>query len=133
GVKLDTFSVADMPLVEFANLMSEMMDLGITLDPHQLALAGVSPRQPVSVDMKSASVETLLRAALAKCRLDLTEHDGNVGVALTGADRKRAIEYDVADLAGGQDAAPIAELLERFVTPAAWTGDSLSAKGTKLR
>jgi hypothetical protein len=121
GTHLEAFAVVDMPLSRFVNLVSDMADVAVTLDPFEMELAGVMPRQNVGIDAKDVTVERILRDVLAKQRLDLVEHDGQLGIALGGGDTRREVTLDVADLASTQDATPIASLVQRFVAPQSWT------------
>jgi hypothetical protein len=137
SMQLESLKVADMPLQRFVEVVSDLADVGVTLDPHELELAGVVPTQPISIDAKETSVEALLRDVLAKQRLDLMDRDGRIGIALSGADRRKAVVYDVADLAGDADATPLARMIERFVEPESWkpaggTG-AIAVEGAKLR
>ncbi|MCI0333851.1 MAG: hypothetical protein L0228_11590 [Planctomycetes bacterium] len=137
GMRLDSLAVTDVRLSRFVELVSELTDVGVTLDPVELELAGISPRQAVSVDVKAVTIEQILRDLLKKHRLDFVERDGHAGIALAGGDRRREVVYDVADLAGAADAKAIAELVARFVAPTTWTAaggaGSIRADGTKLR
>jgi hypothetical protein len=134
---VDSLAVTEMPLAHFAQLITDLTDAPISLDPIELATAGISPRQPVSADVAKTTIEKLLRETLAKHRLELTEQGTAASVALTGRDRRRAVEYDVADLAAGGDASPIAKLVEQFVAPETWTdeanGNTVTAAGPKLK
>lgn len=132
---LDAFAVTDMPLLRFVEMISDLADVAITLDPVELELAGISPRQAVAVDTKDATVEKLLREVFIKQRLELVEQDDGLSVALTGGDRRKAVVYDVADLAGTSDAKAVANLVQRFVAPESWTaagGGKIGIEGTKL-
>jgi hypothetical protein len=133
---VDSLAVSDMPLARFAQLVTDLTDARVSLDPTELATAGISPRQPVSADVKKTTIEKLLRETLAKHRLELTEQGTAANVALTGRDRRRAVEYDVADLAAGGDASPIAGLVAQFVAPETWkegSGNTITAAGPKLK
>jgi hypothetical protein len=136
ATQLDSFAVTDMPLSRFVEMMSDLADVAVTLDPVELELAGISPRQAVAVDSKDVTVEKLLTDMFAKQRLEFVEQDGRLGVALAGGDRRKAVVYDVADLAGTADAKPIARLVQRFVAPESWTaagGGKIGSEGPKLR
>jgi hypothetical protein len=133
---VDSLAVSDMPLARFAQLVTDLTDAPVSLDPMELATAGISPRQLVSADVANTTIEKLLRETFAKHRLELTEQGTTANIALTGRDRRRAVEYDVADLAIGGDASPIARLVAQFVAPETWkegSGNTITAAGPKLK
>ncbi len=137
ATQLNSLAVTEMQLSRFVELASDVADVAITLDPVELELAGISPRQAVTVDANDIKVEQLLRDLFARNRLEFVENDGHAGVALAGGDRRREVIYDVADLAGAADATAIAELVVRFVAPTTWEAaggaGAIRAEGTKLR
>ena len=131
-----SLQLTEMPLVRFAETISDLAGAPITLDPVTLELNGLSPRSTVSVDATDATVETVLKDALATQRLELVEQDGHVGIGLPNAAEQRGADFDVKDLATGDDAAPIAKLLEQFVAPQTWQAKkgkgTIEVKGTTL-
>ncbi len=129
---VESFLVRDVPLNRFAEMVSELAGFGVTLDPVELELAGVSASQPVSVLVQSTTVEKLLREVFAKQRLEVLEEEGQVNIALVGGDKQREVVYDVADLVAGNDARPIADYIEQFVSPQVWKGEGVGVDGTKL-
>jgi hypothetical protein len=137
ATRLESLVVADMPLCRFVELLTDMADVAVTLDPIELELAGVTPHQKAGIDAKEVTVEKVLRDVFTKHRLDLVERDGHLGIALAGGDTKRAITYDVADLAGTADATSLAQLIERFVAPDSWNaadgGGSIKVEKSKIR
>ena len=70
--KLKSFQVTEMPLARFIETLSDMAGVPITLDPVTLELNGLSPRTPITVDATDATLETVLRDAFAKQRLELS-------------------------------------------------------------
>ncbi|MEX2306378.1 MAG: hypothetical protein WD738_02225 [Pirellulales bacterium] len=136
GLRVDSFQVSDMPLVRFVGIVSDMAEVPITLDPIALELAGASPLTAVSVRAEDVALETLLQDALAKHRLDVVEHEGQLRVVLRDGERWRAVDYEVKDL-GGTDARGISELVQRFVAPATWQAaggkGTIAVDGTKLK
>ncbi len=120
ATRIKAVHVTDMPLVRWMETISDIAGAGITLDPVALELAGVSPRTTVTVDARDATLEKILRDALAKQRLDIVEQGDRVRVALTKPEERRAVDYDVKDLVTGTDATEIAQLIEHFVAPTTW-------------
>jgi hypothetical protein len=137
GTRLESISVEDTQLCRFVDMVSTLADVAVTLDPLELALAGVAPRQQVAIDAKEATVEKILRDVLAKQRLDLVERDGQLSVMLADGEKHKEVTYDVADLAGSDDATPLAGLLRQFVAPDSWTaargGGTIEVEKSKLR
>jgi hypothetical protein len=118
-------------------MLSDMADVPITIDPVALEQAGKSPRQPISVSVRGVTLEKVLRDALAMHRLEITERDEHVRLALAGGERRQAVDYDVRDLVDPGRAGPLVDLIERFVAPKTWTRaggpGTISVEGTKLR
>ncbi len=108
--------------------MSGIAAIGITLDPIALEQVGISPQASVSVSAEDVPLKAVLHEALTQRRLDIGQQDGWPRVVLPKADEPHAIDYDVKDLAAGNDAHAVAELMERFVAPATWK--SAGGKGT---
>jgi hypothetical protein len=137
GTRVESFAVKDMPLSRFVETISDLADIAVTLDPFELELAGVTLGQKVTIDSKEVTVEKVLRDVLATQRLDLVERNGQLGIALAGGDARREISYDVADLAGAEDATSIANLVQRFVAPDSWTaaggGGTIEVEKSTLR
>lgn len=136
AVRVKSLQLAEVPLTRFAETMSELSSVPITLDPATLELNGISPRAAVSVDAADATLEKILRDAFSGQRLELIDHDGSAGIAIPKADERRAVDFDVKDLINDADATPIAKLIERFVAPTSWqsTGGkgTIEVKGTTL-
>jgi hypothetical protein len=137
GTHIESLAVAETSLYRFVDTVCELADVAVTLDPFELELAGVTPRRMVGIDAKDATIEQVLRDVFTKLRLDLVERDGQFGIELAGGDARREITYDVADLAGQQEATPIADLVQRFVAPNSWTdaggGGSIKVEKSRLR
>lgn len=136
ALPVETLDVTDMSLARFIDTVSDMAGAPVALDPVALELAGISPRQAVSVQASGVTLERLLTDALSKQRLALVEHEGRLRVALVDADRRSSKDYEVKDLAGAGSAKQVAELIERFVAPQSWQpaggGGQIEVEGTKL-
>lgn len=131
------FDGAAMPLSQLVDIVADMADLPITLDPVALETVGVSPRDAAAVNVQNVTLEKVLRDALASRHLDLIERDGQLVIAKPNSDRQRPVDYEVKDLiaAGETDAAAIGALIQKFVAPASWkTGGAgtVRVEGTKL-
>jgi hypothetical protein len=133
SLRVNSFEVAEMPLETFIGAVSDLANLAITVDPVALELAGVSARQPVSAKAGDATVEKLLTDSLAKVRLSLVDNGGHIELELAGGEKRRAIDYDVADLVGN-GGKQLASLIQRFVAPESWQsgGGAIEVRGAKL-
>jgi hypothetical protein len=127
-ITVQSLDVTQIPLQQFVSMISDIAGVPITLDPHALALAGVSPRQTVSVRATEATLATLLHDALAKLRLDCVEDQGQLRIVLRGGERWRAVDYPSDDLVDATDATELANLITRFVAPTTW--QPMGGKGT---
>jgi hypothetical protein len=117
---IPSLELASMPMSQFIETLSELSGVPITLDPIALEQNGMSPRTVASATATNESLDKILTDALAAQRLELAHEDGQLAVVLAGRDERKAVDFDVKDLADGADAAPIATLVEQFVAPATW-------------
>ncbi len=123
--------INEMPLAQALAIVSSMSGVPITIDPDALALLGLSPRAPVTVNVKDASVENLMAAIVAQRGLGIDEDEQQIIVTLPDVEREalRSIRYTVSDLATDAAALPaLARLVERCVAPASWR--SAGGQGT---
>jgi hypothetical protein len=126
AAKLPSLQVSDVPLSRFVDTLSQLAGVPITLDPIALEWNGMSPRTLASATATNESIDKVLGDALAAQRLELADDHGKLAVVLAGRDERKAVDFDVKDLATGADAASIARLVEQFVAPTSWK----SAGGT---
>jgi hypothetical protein len=137
SLRIASFAIRDVPLTRFVAMLTDMANVSIALDPRVLAQAGVSPRAAVSIEATGATIEDLLRDALAKHRLELAENDGRTGVVVAGGETWRVAEYEIKDLAAQDDAKGVADLIQHFVAPEAWHSaggkGTVTVDGTRLR
>lgn len=136
ALKLKSFQVTEMPLARFVDTLSDMAGVPITLEPVTLELNGLSPRTPISADVTDATLESVLRDAFEKQRLELVDDDTRIAAALANADEFRAVDFEVKDLVGGTGAGSIAKLIEQFVAPQSWKANGgkgvIEVQGTNL-
>ncbi len=128
ALKLNSLQLNEMPISRFVDTLAEMAGAPITLDPIALERNGQSARSIVSVNVANVTLEKALQSELARQRLELVEQDGHVSVELANRDEWRAVDFNMKDLVGDSDAAPIAKLIERFVAPESWKTNG--GKGT---
>lgn len=136
ALKLKSFQATEMPLARFVDTLSDMAGVPITLDPVTLELNGLSPRTPISTNAADVTLETVLREAFEKQRLELVDDDTHIAAALANADEVRAVDFEVKDLVSGTGAGPIAKLIEQFVAPQTWKANggkgTIEVQGTNL-
>lgn len=131
-----SLQLAEMPLSRFIETMSDISGVPITLDPLALEQNGMSPRTAISTAVTNETLDKCLRDALGLQRLDLLEDNGAVSVVLANRNERRAVDFDVKDLATDGDASQVAKLIERFVAPAEWKAGggagTIDVRGTTL-
>ncbi len=129
--------IAAVPLSRFIDILADMADLPITLDPVALETVGVSPREATKINVQNVTLDKLLRDTLEPRHLAFIERDGQLVITKPNSDRQRPVDYELKDLlaAGETDASAIGALIQKFVTPASWkaggTG-TIRVDGTKL-
>ena len=101
-----------------------------------LELSATLARTQLTVLAQETTLETVLRDALLKQRLEFREQGGHLRVALPKADERGEFDCDVSDLVSGTEATAIAKLIEQFVAPNSWQSakgqGTIEAKGTML-
>jgi hypothetical protein len=119
---------AEIPLHELLQFVSQLSTIPITVEPAALVLAGVSPVQPVSVNLRDVRVGSLLSDVLGRVRLDYRAEDGHLVVTSSPdpAQTQREVRYRVSDLTadGTAKREELAERVQRFVDPASWASRS---------
>jgi hypothetical protein len=137
AMRVESFGVADVPLVELVDTIAGIAGTPITVRPSALELGGISPRAAVSVQANDATLENVLGDVLARHRLALVDREGRIEVALANGERWRAVDYEVEDLVGASDARRLAKLIKRIVAPESWDvaggKATIVVQGTKLR
>ena len=96
--RLPALTVKEMPLVDFLTLMSQLGGVPVSIGSEHLQMAGISPREPVSLDMRDKSLDELLAQVLDPLRLEHEFQGPQVVVVRQGADQVREIDYPVDDL-----------------------------------
>jgi hypothetical protein len=80
GQQVYTLALEGMPLEQFLAQLEQKLALKIEFDDGALAAAGVKMSTPVSVDVKNASLDELLRGAFAPLGLGFERQDKSVRV-----------------------------------------------------
>ncbi len=138
AIPIASTEILAMPLAGWLNLVSDLMAVPITLDPHGLLVAGLAADRPITISTGDTTSGELLEQALVKHRLHFVEKSGQLSVISQESERPRTSSYDVKELLspGTTDAAPVAAWVQQLVAPNSWarqggTG-SIQAKGSTL-
>jgi hypothetical protein len=139
SLKIGAIDMPQVPLVRVLEMISDLADVPITLEPSALEMSGISPGFPVTLHAEDVAIADLLTAALAQCQLGYEARDGQIVVAKPDVDDRRSVNYRVDDLVapGAADAKQMAEMIERFVAPDAWQSSggsgTIAVDGKTLR
>jgi hypothetical protein len=82
GQQVYTLTMEGVPLDGFLAQLAEKVGLRIELDQAALAAAGIKPDRKLNVDVKNASLDELLRAALAPLGLESSRKDKTITVTV---------------------------------------------------
>ncbi len=124
---LRSIEFTDVPLKKAASLLASMSSALITLDIDALLALGVSPGDPVSLQLDSTTVGDVLQAILSERGLATVIDGGQILITAPAEYREtlRKVRYTVADLTGDDKAAvaELAALVRKFVAPESWQTD----------
>jgi hypothetical protein len=116
GLKLDA-----MPLCRFVDLAGQLGGLPVSVDPAELQLASASAATPVSAEVKDATIEEALTAALKPLRLAPVLDQGQFVLRRPGADKRRTTVCPVDDIAANAaEVERLAGWVRRLVAPDSW-------------
>jgi len=119
---LPRLAVQEMPLVEYYRTLAEISAMPVSLDLDALALAGVSTRQPVSVNLEAATVAEALAAPVEQYGLAAAIAGHGVTItAAPGADSPAIARFPLDDLLAGGAPEDARQLVLRLVAPATWS------------
>jgi hypothetical protein len=116
--RLPALSVKNMALVDFISLLSQLGGVPVSVGSEQLLMAGISPRQQVSLDAQDITLDAALVRVLDPLRLEHEFQGPQVVVVRQGADQVREIEYPINDL--GTSGEELAAWLKQIVAPTSW-------------
>jgi hypothetical protein len=131
GRRLPAFSVKGMTLVDFLSLMSQLGGVPVSVGSEQLLMAGISPREQVSLDVQDKSLDVVLAEALDPLRLTHEFRGAQVVVVRQGADRVREIEYPIDDLKSSPQ--QLAAWVRQLIAPESWQAGKLEVAEDSLR
>ena len=130
--------IKDMPLADFAELLSDMSTIPMTLDADALRMRWIAPSTPVTVNAEQTTVRGVLSAGLEPLQLGLFVSNGHVritdGSAAEALQRRRS--HDVVDLVGAdpQQLEILGQWVLELIQPESWaeaggTGTLKAEKG----
>lgn len=115
---------ANAPLQDVLALLSQMTNLPIGFDLDAMTWLGVRPRDPVTVRLVGATVDAILKTALAERGLVYVAGNGQLLVTVAEPRRSALGEatYDVSDLIVQDQAgsAALAQTVRTLVAPESW-------------
>lgn len=121
---LPGIELTDLPLARAVDLLADVSTVPITLDPDAMRQLGVTPRDPISLQLDSTTIGQALQAVAAKRGLAVTVDNGQVILTLPAEEREtlRTVPYTVSDLTGDDKAAvaQLAALVKEFVAAETW-------------
>jgi hypothetical protein len=122
--RIVAFDWSEKPLGAGVDQLSAILGLPVTFDMDALEVLGVRLDDPVSVNLRQASVGEILEAILARRGLIYVVADGLVLVTSPESRRTQphAVRYTVSDLAGTEKAGleDLARRLRKLVDPESW-------------
>jgi hypothetical protein len=115
---------SDVPVVRAVELLAAMSTMPITLDAEAMRQLGVAPRDPITLQLASATISEALQTVAAQRGMAVVIEGGQVIITSPAEYREalKQIRYTVADLTGEDKAAAaqLAALVRRFVAPESW-------------
>ena len=125
---IDQLELTNTPLAKAVDLLATMGTLSVTMDADAMMQLGVTPRDPVSLQLHSTTLGKALQAAVAQKGLAMAAENGQVLVRAPAEYREtlRKVRYTVSDLTG-EDKAAVAELaalVRKLVAPESWQGNN---------
>lgn len=119
--KTRELKVSNMPLCRLLDLSVQLSGLPISVAPEQLRLAAVSAGQPATADVKDATIEAFLAAALKPLRLEPVVVNDQIVLIHGGNNPRRTVTYSVDDLAGDPAAVEqLVDTIQKVVAPESW-------------
>jgi hypothetical protein len=120
--------LTDVPLAKGVDLLAALGALPVTMDADALAQLGLTPRDPISLEVRSTTIGEALQAAVAQRGLAVNAENGQVFIGPPAEYREalRKVRYTVSDLTGDDKAAAaeLAALARKLVAPESWQGGS---------
>jgi len=117
-------SLQDVPLGEAVELLSAIGAVPVAFDPEAMQRLAVSPRDPITVNLRSATVGSIIEAIASQRGLSPVVEQGVLLLSSPPQHREelRTIRYTVSDLTRAKAAAmaELAAVVQRLVAPDSW-------------
>ena len=122
--ELQSFEIEQLPLIDFARLISGISHLPVTLDLTALQQRGQTPLTDVSARLTNTNLQGVLDAALEP--LELTTTHSPLGGVVIGRRLEDSVlteqKIDVGDLAGEpSEVARLGDLVRTLIAPDSWS------------
>ncbi|RIK70986.1 MAG: hypothetical protein DCC67_20530 [Planctomycetota bacterium] len=126
--KLPGVSVAKLPLGRLIDFAGQASGLPVSVAPSELRMAGVSAATPASAKMENVTIVKFLGEALKPLRLEPIVAEQQIVLRRAGVDKRRSVDYAVADLAGSDaDVQQLAAWIRQLVAPESWQSANAGA------
>lgn len=136
--KTPELRIQNMPLCRLLDLSVQLSGVPVSVAPDQLRLAAVSAGQPATADVKDATIEEFLAAALKPLRLQPVVVDDQIVLIRGGNNPRSERAFPIDDLAG--DPAAVEQLvanIQKLVAPESWQaaggGGTIAVDGKQLK
>ena len=119
--KLPELKIQNMPLCRLLDLSVQLSGVPVSVAPDQLRLAAISAGQPATADVKDATIEEFLAAALKPLRLQPVVVNDQIVLTHGGNNPRSERTFPIEDLAS--DPAAIEQLvanIQKLVAPESW-------------
>jgi hypothetical protein len=120
-------SIERVPLCDFLQLISDLTTIPISIDLDALALRGISPLNPLPVQLEKTTIEQGLDAILKSQQLGYRQLDGQLVIMPREQTmpRRESRTYDVSDLVGKEPelATTLLRWIRSSVDPSGWQPD----------
>lgn len=119
--KTQELKIENMPLCRLLDLSVQLSGVPVSVAPEQLRLAAVSAGQPATADVKDATIEEFLAAALKPLRLQPVVVNDQIVLIRGGNNPRSERTFPVDDLAS--DPAAVEQLaanIQKLVAPESW-------------
>lgn len=120
--EIEFFSMKGIPLGSFLNFVADFGTLSISVSPESLLVSGADRKSPVTVDVRSGTLEDVLRNGLNPIGMDFVVEDAQLVIIPLGEEADWPVtEYPVDDLLGDElTREQFTKLIISMVEPDSW-------------
>jgi len=119
--KTPELKIENMPLCRLLDLSVQLSGVPVSVAPDQLRLAAVSAGQPATADVKDATIEEFLAAALKPLRLQPVVVNDQIVLIHGGNNPRSERSFPIDDLASDPAAMEqLAANIQKLVAPESW-------------